>query len=212
MIIFYVSVILLFITLAIFHYLIFKDKTTKRFWILVDYFWISLGAISIFSFSLNFENFMDKSELENFKYDYHASISQLQNEISEEVEMFSKSEDLIGKEIKRKYLERENLFKEIGDSLLSNQDNLHKRNLAAYYLLRDISSKLDSGDYEIQRNEEIQSIISNIILTDDKITALDTKLNHDERNIFISFFGPLIFSIAIGIRLSKVTAQLKGKA
>jgi len=76
-----ISFIILCLTITILHILIFKDRTSTRFWILSDYYWLSfsiLGLIGVSKEAFNpFEEQFKKQIKFVIKQQYEQSIEDI---------------------------------------------------------------------------------------------------------------------------------------
>ncbi|CAA9196007.1 hypothetical protein FLA105534_00900 [Flavobacterium bizetiae] len=202
-----------------FHILLIKYfPQNKRFWKKVDYAWVSLGIIGIFgaSFSLQKEyvaatNPLHKYSL-NFAYDEYVESIRDQKKYFLDKDGFdyNKFED---KQQVKKFLEAGKFYDSLLDLSILYKDKILVKEEFAYVdsLSTYQSVFLDKIDdkYIIDNFKFVDFSFIRIKEEAKEIKAAEEKAARGSFNWMLLFISPYLFALAISIRITKVTAELK---
>jgi len=217
---YYFPIIVLVLSLFVFHILfIFIFPKSKKFWKIIDYIWISLGIVGIIgsTFTLR-KQYSDAKEtlLEyHLSIDYHRLIEMAEWNKNyfvsdgtgfkyEEFEDRKQVDDF--KKTEKFFVTFSELIYKLEDKVLSDK-NLN--------YIDTLNLNFQNFKDTIQ-NKDVKNIIKNVEYS--LIDIQKSKLNYTENkkleersslNWILLFFSPYLFAIALAIRLTKVTAELK---
>ncbi|WP_264530303.1 hypothetical protein [Flavobacterium sp. N502540] len=218
---YYAPFITLLIALLVFHFLLIKYfPQGKRFWKKVDYAWVSLGIIGIFgaTFSLNKEYFTaltpwHKKSLELVYAEYMERLENKRdyflNKNGFDYEKFSNQEQA------KRFIQAGKIY----DSLLKLSQNYRDKILVEeeFAYVDTLSRKhnnafanISDKDGYLKRNHELSTMMVDRIVEESKeISVAKEQSRRGTFSWMLLFISPYLFALAIAIRITKVTAELK---
>lgn len=209
-------------TLVIFHLPVIFKIQGKKFWIVCDYFWIILSLIGVSLMNYDAVSVKQKGIIEN-------NISIIEWNYKD---MYNSAKNRRGQLSKDTLHENASIYKSRGDfeyikALDSFYDSLYiilEANYKPimeekkYELLPAIKSYVDSNPSHSHKfiynfKESIEKSIGHAVVAFQENNEVEAKIvsNESDKKI-LKFFGPFLLAIGIGIRISKVSAQLRGIA
>ncbi|WP_017496802.1 hypothetical protein [Flavobacterium sp. WG21] len=218
---YYAPFLTLLIALFTFHFVFIKySPQGKRFWKKVDYAWVSLGVIGIFgaTFSLNKEYFTaltpwHKKSLE-FVYTEYMERLENQRDYFLNKNGFDYEEFNDQKQAKR-FIQAGKIY----DSLLKMSQNYRDKILVEeeFAYVDSLSRKhnnafanISDDDGYIKRNHDLSNwIVDQIVEESNEISAAKEQSRRGTFSWMLLFISPYLFALAIAIRITKVTAELK---
>lgn len=218
---YYAPFLTLLIALFTFHFVFIKFfPQGKRFWKKVDYAWVSLGVIGIFgaTFSLNKEYFTaltpwHKKSLELVYAEY---MERLENERNYFLDKngfdYARFTD---KEQAKRYIQAGGIY----DSLLKMSQNYRDKILVEeeFAYVDSLSKKhnnafvnINDVDGHLKRNHELSTMmLDRIVEESNEISLAKDQSSRGTFSWMLLFISPYLFALAIAIRITKVTAELK---
>lgn len=228
------SIIIFFFTLVVLHLLLFTKKTNKKFWIVSDYFWIALGFTGLIGATSEAQKILNDFVLpksrEYLAFEYQYSIDAADDFVYSHIDT------------SRPYDPRAawlGIHKAHHDSMQQINKKENYRQAVKWY--RKLSKLLTSKQSAIVNDEDFHSIsdlktylasFSEAVKEPDSailypLAKIDTYINgiqneaafisrskpaNDDWRVKLKLLSPWLIAIALGLRLTKVTAQLKGVA
>lgn len=218
---YYAPFLTLLIALVAFHFLLIKYfPQGKRFWKKVDYAWVSLGVIGIFgaTFSLNKEYFTaltpwHKKSLELVYTEYMERLEDKRNYFLDKNGFdYTRFTD---KERAKRYIQAGGIY----DSLLKLSQNYRDKILVKeeFAYVDSLSRKhnnafvnINDVDGHLKRNHELSTMmLDRIVEESNEISLAKDQSSRGTFSWMLLFVSPYLFALAIAIRITKVTAELK---
>jgi len=215
-----ISIWIIIITVAISHLLIFLKLTSRIFWIVIDYFWISLSIVAIVSISGDLNKIENSWRLSEANY----RIASNYQEAINNTKMYQKYYDpktsnfqySIFKDtcMRNSYISASIWYSNLLDTLNKYEDKIVGNK---EFLINKVIGFTDSFPYRNSKYKEMENIFNDLVLNnieqvrEDCFLRSDLILAQDGPGwvLDLKFFSAFLLSLAIGLRLSKVTAQLK---
>lgn len=206
-------------SLFVFHRVFIKIfPQEKKFWKQVDYIWVSLGLIGIVGSTFSYRKEVSAAWKPWHKQVFTAVFNEYQNNINQEAIFYSDttgySYQLVANQTEKKeYKIRSDFFNALKIKVDSCRDQiLIKEDYNLVFTIttpfktfvnevRDSSIMLypSSSRFYCSRAEEEAN----------KLIELTKQENRDGLNWIVLAISPFIFAIAIAIRLTKITAEIK---
>ena len=217
---YYKPILTLFTSLVIFHILfVWIFPQSKIFWKKIDYLWISLGVIGIIgsTFSLRSEY----SKARNNLYEHYLAIDY--NGLIESVNWNKKyfSSDGTGfnydefeDKTQAERFKNAELYYQSFSTLTQNlRDTIVKEKTLEY--LDTLTLNFEefktniNNDYVVQTSESVEYYLKELNSSKNQYIENKDLGSKSSLNWTILFISPYLFAIAIAIRLTKVTAEIK---
>ena len=239
------SLILLIIVLLFLHVLMLRKVTTRRFWILSDYYWLVLSVIGLIGIAKDAQYSILSTTIPELQKD----ITHYYNDFCIEdmgsfITVFGDTSNIY----KNPNISKERLasLALLGPSFDEEEKNANrnkqKKYVDAVKWARSFQKILIANNYEVTYHhnrevfdfikerlkferitvdkefdsygiEKIEDVKNGIQWTDEKLLLIEQYKKVDSTwEIVLKFLTPFLLAIALGIRLSKVTAQLMGLA
>lgn len=210
--------IALFVLLAAFHLLfIYWFPQSKRFWKKVDYWWVSLGIVGIIGSSFTYIKEVStawtpfhKSVLESVLTHYQESLDNDALNLSDSSFQYFQAKTV---EQKRMILNTCRLLDTLKVKISESKDLILK---GEQYYLVDSITKPYLTHIEILKDEDVLDLCKSSSFMcqrtkeeANKLIELQENSNRGEFNWILLLVSPYLFGMAIAIRLTKVTAELK---
>jgi hypothetical protein len=218
--IFYLFPVLICILATIFFHLFFINQTpqTKRFWIKVDYWWVSLGFISVIGATYSFKKEYStarqpwhRQTIESYYNFYLDKLSHLGDYyLNPNGFDYEKFEDKTQSE---KYKQAGLFFQNMHQNAKDFKYNI--ANQYSYNYLDTLNLKYKSfidtinNAYIVSSSEGLNYFMKTMLETKRTIDKLESQIQKTSLDWVLLFLSPFLFSIAIALRLTKVTANLK---
>lgn len=213
-------IIVLFVSVFIFHALfIFIFPKSKKFWKIIDYVWISLGIIGIIGSTFTLRKQYSDAKKTLLEYHLSADYDRLiemaewnKNYFISDGSGF-KYEEFKDTKQADDFKKTEKFFVTFSELIYKLEDNVLSDKNLNYIDTINLNFKNFTDTIE---NNDVKNIIKNV---ESSLTEIQkSKLNYTENkklerttslNWILLFFSPYLFAIALAIRLTKVTAELK---
>lgn len=218
-----ISLIVFLVSLILFHALIFLGRTNRQFWVKIDYIWISLGFLGIIGINRDIrQQFNDRQvatskylidwqydeaikNAEQFKSFYDPKTTNFQYEIFQD------------KSAVTAYTNAAIWYGNLTDSLKKYRTEvLEQDNFVSVKIIKKYSDNFPFSKNKFPEMTGVKGCVDVYINEIDKQADIINKIREDESNseweFFLKLLSPWLLAIAIALRLSKVTAQLKGIA
>jgi hypothetical protein len=210
----------LLIALLVFHLLLVKYfPQNKRFWKKIDYVWVSLGIIGIFgaTFSLNKEYFSaitpwHQNSLKLVYNEYVDRIESQRNYFLDENGFDYKA--FSDKEQAKKFIQAGEFY----DRLLKMSIDYKNFILVEedFRFVDSIAKKHNSGFVDVSDDGFLKSnhklstfMLERIIEESNEISLAKDGARRGDFNWMLLFISPYLFALAVAIRITKITAELK---
>ena len=217
---YYKPILTIFISLLLFHIaFIWIFPQSKKFWKKIDYIWISLGVIGIIGSTFTLRSEYSKARNNLLEHYLTLDYNELINSVDWNKKYYSSNStgfnyDEFEDQGKVEKFKESELFYESFSTLIHKlKDTIVKEKRVNYIdtiKIRFESFKIDiKDDYVIQTSENVENSLKQ--LQTSKIQFVE-NIDLGKRNSIswtLLFISPYLFSIAIAIRLTKVTAEIK---
>ena len=218
-----ISLLIFVLALLIFHVLIYFQCTKKRFWTQIDYFWVSLSFIGLVGINKDIRTEKNKWTIADCKHrinwEYKEALAN-----SDHYQKFYDPKTTNFKYYNFKDKDQVTAFTKVASWYNNMSDTLRKYKLEIlekdnYIPVKTIKKYSDDFPFTKEKFPELvgtKELVGNYINDVDKEVNTINKIlayeSYSEWELILKFISPWFLSIAIAMRLSKVTAQLKGIA
>lgn len=217
---YYKPLLTLLISLIIFHLLfIWLFPQSKKFWKKIDYLWISLGIVGIigstYSLRREYSNVRNNWHVHFLKQDYYG----LTESVNWNVKYFDEGETSFdytkfeNQNEVEKYKKAGMYFKDLSiltqrlkDTILVDKEFEYIDSIKINF--KNFINSIND-DYIIQTSESVDYYLNELESSKNEYLQNQSLGNRNSLDWILLFLSPYLFAIAISIRLTKVTAEIK---